>query len=422
MQVDRAIRYRVHPNQEQTALFRKTIGCCRKLYNTLLAWKREDDKLYNESRGQHQREKMPLVTWVKEQCPYMAEVDSLALMNARRNIENAYDNYITSLMGKRKGKRVGQPKFKKKDVTKSSYSTNMVNHNIAVGYKFIKLPKVGKVEAVIHRRLPSDAVIQKVTVTQERNGDWYVSVAYRCDIRPKARCNEVKSVVGLDMSMASFLVSSDESEDVAKAKYVRQYRKSEKKRSRLNRKMSRRKKGSHRREKARLLLANHDRHTANRRKDFCHKMSRYYARNYDAIVIEDLNMQAMSRTLHLGKSVMDLGFGMFRSMLTYKCVEEGSELVIADKWFASSKICNECGEKYSELKLSDREWVCPHCGCLIDRDLNAARNLRDYYYREIECTAGTVGIDACGDATSTSGETLVQVVSLKLEEAPKSLV
>lgn len=125
------------------------------------------------------------------------------------------------------------------------------------------------------------------------------------------------------------------------------------------------------------------------------------AKNYDVIVIEDLNMQAMSRSLRLGKSVMDIGWGRFRSWLTEECDKYGVELVIADKWFASSKTCNHCGHKNKELTLSDREWVCSECGATLDRDYNAACNLRDYYLNSIN-TVATTGIHAQGDETSTA--------------------
>jgi len=163
------------------------------------------------------------------------------------------------------------------------------------------------------------------------------------------------------------------------------------------------------------------RHVANKRKDYAHKMSRYYADNYDVIVLEDIDMQDMSRTLHLGKSVHDLGFGMFRDFLSYKCEETDLVVIYAEKWFASSKTCHECGSKNELLRLSDREWVRPECGSMIDRDLNAALNLRDYFRQLIggidKNTVGTTEIYASGEVTSTLRETLTQVISMN-EEAP----
>ena len=142
----------------------------------------------------------------------------------------------------------------------------------------------------------------------------------------------------------------------------------------------------------------------------------YFARKYDVVVIEDLNMQNMARSLRLGKSVMDLGWGMFKTWLGIECEKYDTYLMKADKWFASSKTCHKCGAKNTLLELSDREWVCPNCGCVIDRDRNAAINLRDYFLKQYN-TAGTAEINACGDNASTLRETLVQVLSSK-QEAP----
>jgi putative transposase len=185
--------------------------------------------------------------------------------------------------------------------------------------------------------------------------------------------------------------------------------------------VSRKEKASNNKDKARKKYAKLARHVANKRLDFCHKLSRYYASNYDVIVLEDLNMQEMSQTLHLGKSVNDLGFGQFKEMLSYKCEECDSVLMYADKWFPSSKKCHECGSKNDLLKLNDRQWVCPNCGRVIDRDLNAALNLRDYFYAVVGIdqnnTDGTSEIHASGEVASTLRETVKQVASLK-EESP----
>ena len=183
-------------------------------------------------------------------------------------------------------------------------------------------------------------------------------------------------------------------------KYCSNYRQEEKGLAKINRQMSRKVKGSKNRDKARIKYARLCEKVANRRKDYIVKMALYYAKRYENIVIEDLNMQAMSRTLKLGKSVMDLGWGTFTTWIKWQCEKYHTNLIVVDKWFASSKICNACGEKNSLLKLSDREWVCPHCGTIIDRDYNAACNLQDYYLKNIN-TAGIVEINAYGDETST---------------------
>ena len=148
-----------------------------------------------------------------------------------------------------------------------------------------------------------------------------------------------------------------------------------KKLKRLNHIISRKQK-SNKRKKLRKSINRINKKIHNQRTDFCHKLSTQLVKDNDAIVVESLNLKTMSQCLHLGKSVMDLGYSQFINQLQYKCDWYGKHLVQADKWFASSKICHNCGFKYQDLTLSDRKWVCPNCGAEIDRDKNAAINLK----------------------------------------------
>lgn len=408
----RAFKYRIYPNSEQEMLIRKTVGCARFVYNGLL----EDYKSQLESKTE--KPKVREVTFLKETHPFLNEVDSLALANAKQHLLQALKNFFDSRNGKRMGKKVRFPKRHKKGKSKLSYTTNNQQNSIRIESGRIKLPKLGFVKVKEHT--PLCGAIRSVTVVQERNDTYYVSILTECDRREAAHktfdLGRLK-VVGLDMSYGSFVVSSDKEKDDAKPKYIRQYRSNERKRARLNRRFSKCEKGSHNREKARRRLANLDRHIANSRRDFCHKASRFYVDNYDVIVLEDIDMQAQQRGLGNGKSVGDLGFGMFKQYLSYKGLETDTAIVYVDRWFASSKLCNHCGNKNAGLRLSDRAWVCPCCGTLIDRDYNAACNLRDYFYKIINNTVGTTGIHACGDASSTLRETLMQVASSN-QEAP----
>lgn len=420
----KAFKYRLTPNNKQKEKLAQTFGCARLLYNSLLAWYNNEYKTSKEQNKQ--MEQLPLVTFFKKQYTFLKDVDSLALMNARRHFETAIKNYFQSKKGQRKGKRVGFPTFKKKGVCKDTYTTNNLNGTVRIHGNKIRLPKIGFVEFNKHRPLPSDARIISCTVVLTKSNRYYVSVMVELpDNQPRKRNFTNPNVVGLDMSLTYFVVDSDNTSDNTKTKYVRQYRKNEKKLKRMQRVLSRRKmvdtgetvfsrkwgkdvpklERSKNREKARLKLARLHEHIANCRKDFCIKQAIRYSKSYDVVVIEDINMQDMARCLKLGKSVNDLGFGLFKQWLEYKCADEGTLLVKADKWFASSKTCNHCKSKNDLLRLSDREWVCPTCGSVIDRDFNAACNLRDWYFTyaaEILNTVGTTGINACGDNTDTT--------------------
>jgi len=340
----KAYKYRLLPNTQQAEYIRRTIGCARFVYNGLLADYKQQLTHYNETKADEDKPKLKLVTALKQDNDFLNEADSLALMNGRANLEKALKNFFDSRKGKRKGKHVGFPTPHKKTKCRWSYTTNNQGGNIRVENTMICLPKVKWVKLKQHRELQGE--IRSVTVSLERNGEFYVSIL--CNIEQIQRQKQISGslrVVGLDMSYSDFAVDSENTYDDTKPKYVRQYRVNEKKRARLNRSMPRKQKGSSNRNKARIILANMDGHIANCRKDFAHKMSKHYASNYDVIVIEDINMQdqAKSKLRGHGKSANDLGWGMFKTFLKYKCEEYGSLLVIADKWFPSSKTCNHCG-------------------------------------------------------------------------------
>ena len=409
-----AEKYRIYPNKEQENLIKRTVGCKRFVYNHLL----ED---YKQQLDNREKPVMKEVTFLKKQFDFLDEVDSLALANAKKDLANAFRNFFQSRNGKRKGKKVRFPKKHKKNKSKLTYTTNNQNGTIRIENGKLKLPKLGFVAFVEHRKV--DGTIRSCTVEQGRDGKYYASVLFETEDKPvkaKIKSYDELIVTGIDMSLSGFAVSSDTNDDT-KPKFVRYYRNGEKKTKRLQRSVSRKEKGSKNQEKAKKKLCKHCRHVGNQRKDHAHKESRWYADHCDVVVLEDINMQDMARTLHLGKSVNDLGFGMFKQFLAYKCKQTDTAILYADKWFASSKTCHECGSKNPLLKLSDREWVCPECGCVIDRDKNAAMNLRDYFYRvvlrEHYNTAGTAEIDASGEVASTLRETLEQAASVN-EEAP----
>lgn len=413
----KAYKYRIYPDAEQKQKMMQFFGCVRVVYNMCLdnyCQKYEEWKKNGTDIG-----KTPLVTEFKKEKFFLKDCDNAALAYARSNFEKALSDFFKSKKGERKGKRVGFPKHKKRGKSKFTYKTCDAHGGIRFddSFQHIKLPKMGWVECVYHRK--HKGIIKSVNITMAKSGKFYISVMTEVDmIRPELnRKNSLSnlSVVGLDMSLPKFCISSSE-EDNTITKYNHEYRIEERRLARLNRRLSKKTKGSKNKDKTRKRLAVLHEKIASRRKDFVIKSALYFARKYDVVVIEDLNMQNMSRSLHLGKSVMDLGWGMFTTWLAHECEKYDTFLMKADKWFASSKTCNECGSKNEFLKLSDREWVCPSCGCLIDRDLNAARNLRDRFITKYN-TAGTAEINACGDNTSTLRETLAQALSLK-QEAP----
>lgn len=411
----KAYKYRIYPNKEQQTKMNQFFGCCRFVYNKCIEWYSDAYKSWKENGTDIG--KTPLLTDFKKDFEFLKECDNAALAYSRSNFERAIKDFIKSKNGKRKGKRLGFPQFKSKHKSKMTYKTCDAHGGIRfVDDSHIKLPKMGLVKCVKHRDF--DGVIKAVTVEMKPSGKYYVSVMVECPNEIELKINKKNNynnlnVVGLDMSLSDFVVSSHE-EDNTIVKYVRNYRKNEKHLSKLQRKISRKEKGSKNRMKSKRQVAVLHEKIANQRKDFINKTALYFASKYDVIVLEDINLQNMSRTLHLGKSVTDLGFGEFRTVLEQKCNEYDATIFYVDKWYPSSKTCSSCGAINKSLKLSDREWACTECGTCHNRDFNAALNLEQYFTNQYN-TVGTTEINACGDNASTLRAIVMQVLSLNQE-------
>ena len=225
---------------------------------------------------------------------------------------------------------------------------------------------------VQHQEIEPKSTIKTVTISKTPSNEYYVSIIVEYESQVLKVI--LKTFVGLDYSMKELYVSSEGETP----KYPQFYRKSEKKLSKLQRRFSRKVKGSNNREKYRRRLSKIHTKVTNQRRDFLHKLSYHLIETYDCICIEDLNMKAMSKALKFGKSVHDNGWGMFTRMLDYKCEWYGKTLVKIDKFEPTSQKCHCCGYKSVETKeLSVRKWRCPKCGAYHDRDVNAAINIRE---------------------------------------------
>ncbi|MGF7534863.1 transposase, partial [Bacillus mexicanus] len=243
--------------------------------------------------------------------------------------------------------------------------------NIFLENGHIKLPKIKTmIKLRQHRQIPKDHTIKSVTVSKTAAGKFYISIL--TEYVTETPEVSIQNVLGLDFSMTNLFVTSEGE----KANYPRFYRKSLEKLKKEQRKLSRRKKDSSRWEKQRLKVSKLQEKIANQRRDYLHKKSRELANTFDCIVIEDLNMQSMSKTLNFGKSVADNSWGMFTTFLAYKLEDQGKLLIKIDKWFPSSKKCSKCGEVKENLPLSERLFECV-CGNIMDRDHNAAINIQE---------------------------------------------
>jgi len=355
---NKAIKYRLYPTSEQCVLFAKTFGCCRKVYNLMLA----DKIAYYQSTG---KKLTNTPAMYKKEYPYLKEADSLALANEQLHLQSAYNNFF-------RDKRIGFPKFKSRRKSRKCYTTVSVNGNISLENGYLKLPKAGLVKVRQHRAIPTDYKLKSVTISQSASGKYYASILFEYENQVQEQ--ELHTFLGLDFSMHELYKDSNGNEPA----YPRYYRQSEQKLKKEQRKLSHMQKGSKNREKQRIKVAILHEKVANQRKDFLHKLSRKLANAWDCICIENLNMQAMAQSLNFGKSVSDNGWGMFTAFLKYKLEELGKRLVKTDKFFASSQLCSVCGYQNPDTKnLSVREWICPCCQTHHDRDINAAINIQN---------------------------------------------
>ena len=364
-----AIKYRLYPTSEQKIMFAKTFGCCRKVYNLMLSEKIESYKTTG---------KFVAVTPAKykKDFPYLKEVDSLALANVQLNLQSAFRNHFD----RNRRKKTGFPKFKSAKHSRKSYTTNNQNGTVAIiDNRYIRLPKIGKVRAVIHRVPGIDWKLRSATVSCSSDDRYYVSVLFEYENSASAYVADENNAIGMDYASDGLYVD-DKGNIGTNHKF---YRESHKKLAKEQRKLSR-KKGSRKGEdkshnylKQQRKVNRIHTHIANQRKDNLHKISAEIANQYDIVCVENLNMRNMSnRGFGNGKATLDNGYGMFLDMLEYKLANRGKHLVKVDRWYPSSQICHCCGKRHPEMKdLRIRTMRC-ECGYVMDRDRNAAMNIK----------------------------------------------
>lgn len=364
--LNRAIKYRAYPTDEQAELFAKTFGCVRLVWNNMLS---DAQRFYDETGVFF----ITTPAKYKKELPFLKEVDSLALANCQLDLKGAYHKALSE-------HSVGFPTFKSKKKAKCSYTTNnqlatkkdgSKSQTLYVGRNFVHLPKVGDVRICKHRSPKNGWHIKSATVERTKSGKYFITVLFEFEevIVPV----EVKNPIGLDYSSHDFYVDSNGDA----ANYPRFYRRVEAKLTREQRKLSHMRYGSKNYEKQKYKVQLLHEKVANQRRNFCQELSTAIAKRYDAVFVEDINLRGMAGSLKLGKSTNDNGFGMFRNMLEYKLRDNGKVFIKIGKFYPSSKMCHVCGTLNEKLTLSDREWTCSCCGTHHDRDHNAAINIRN---------------------------------------------
>lgn len=392
MEVNCAFRYELKPNVEQRILLAKHAGAARFAYNWGLAQRKvlyEQDKKTTNAIEQHR-----LLNGLKAtEFPWMYEVSKCAPQEALRDLDRAYKNFFRGISQQQ---TIGFPSFKKKGERDSFRLTG----TIKLKQKHIQLPRLGIIRLKEISKV--NGKILSATITREADR-WYVSLSVQME-RPDPSLIHGEAI-GIDLGLTCFATISDGQKIIA----PKPLNKNLKRLRNASRKHSRKTKGSKNRKKSALKLSRLHRKVRNIRKDFLHKETTRLAKTKSVIVLEDLSVKEMLANKQLSRSIFDVGWGEFRRMLEYKTKWYGSQLVIASRFYPSSKQCSVCGFVLEKLLLETRQWQCPDCQSHHDRDVNAAKNLLKIH------TGSSPGIYACGDTSCRDKSTLVSNVSLKQE-------
>ena len=383
--ISRMYEYRIYPFKNQQRILNRQLDLACDMYNSLLGLKQEIWKETEKSLTKIDLDN--IITELKADNPNWKDIHSQVLQNVSDRLSKAFDNFFRRVREKKSGKRikVGYPRFKKHERYKSiTYPQS--------GFKFLSqkrlcVSNIGNIPIVLTRKI--DGKVKTMTV-KIKNDKWYVVFCCNVDSDKKKRKHTFTDdkIIGIDVGLTQYTKTSDDV-TIDNPRYLM---KSERKMKRLQRRVSRKVKGSNNRRKAVQRLSLCHENITNRRNDFLHKTSRFLSDTYDEIDVENLNINGMLKNHKLAKYIADASWSKFLRMICYKVEETGGRFVVGDRFAPTTQECSNC-HSILKLSLSDRIYNCPICRIRIDRDLNAAKNIKN--------RAGQVRIYACGDSTST---------------------
>lgn len=358
MDIKRAYRFRFHPTPEQEQILARTFGCARFAYNHMLRLRTDAWFQRQERMGYHEASAALTALKKEPEFVWLNEVSSVPVQQALRHLQTAFTNFWA--------KRAAYPAFKRKDGPQSAeYTTSAFKWD----GKALKLAKMDAPLAIRwSRTLPKAAKVTTVTVSRDAAGRYFVSLLCDDTVQPRPEAN---GKVGIDLGLTHFAILSTGEKIAA----PNTFRKNEAKLAKLQRRLAKKQKGSANRRKAKLKVARLHASIADARRDFLHKLSTRLVNENQVICLETLAVSNMQKNRCLAKSISDASWSEFVRQLEYKSRWYGRELIGIDRWYPSSKRCSDCGHTVKSLPLSVREWTCPECGSIHDRDINAARNV-----------------------------------------------
>ena len=350
-------KYRFYPTDQQQRSLAQLFGCVRLVWNDALA-----KSLESKYPGYGHLAKSLTASKKTEERSWLSDVSSVALQQSLKHLDVAYTNYFGSLKGKRQGKKVGRPKFKKKT---NRQSATLTNAGFSLKGDEVYLAKIGNVKPIGSRQLPSKP--SSVTVIKDCANRYFLSLVVEINpvsVHPK------NPSIGIDLGIKTFAALSDGTQVTSP-----DYSKPDRKIRKLQRKLSRQQKDSKRRNKNRIRIAKQHNKIADKRTDFLHKLSTKIVSENQAVILEDLNVSGLVKNRKLARAISQQGWYEFRTLCEAKCDKYGRNFRVIDRWEPTSQTCSECGFRWGKLDLKIRELICLNCGTHHDRDTNASKNI-----------------------------------------------